>query len=773
MRIILAAGAMILFTGAVFAETINIQNANFVEAKSKVVVTGKLIDFGKTNNVTINDTLTGELLAELSGIKKTFNAQIVRDADQAIPCSVTVTSGVESASMDVRFAPVDCSNRFTLSGVVTDSALPFATVVVHVGGQTFTTVADENGFYSLDIATATVGDLVTIEAEATNPNDPGETVNFTNLTGTFSKLLSDPVENVTNVTTAQFALLVEANGGRVPTTEQELRDAETYVDATELLELAAAIKLIVDDPTTYPLPDGFDSIVAFIADGTAVDQFIDGTDPSAIEDTIVAILADNDLMEGFTAADIPSFYYAIYRAIPGYLSREGSSYEFDGSTFNGTMFSAQGGGSGLPISEEFIWGVTDGVLELSFTEPASISSSGHPLEHATTDPALITEYYHCAENPEAGITMHERRLETSLTRVVDGSLVDIASRTDRLERSFDSVPTRLELPDCTGISIQFDTLFEFETYEVTLRSSADITPVPFTDGPGGVDVLGSWAFEYYYNPGADLYQPPVRRVLSNLLTFNAGGAGNKLFDDEDLVDQTFTWQIVGNDLVISYPDGWTQTSRILDQEGKQYGVFHDFTNGTDRFAYYDISVKQDPSFTFTEMYLYSPVDGRYWNGMVNHWIPDYYLPDGSWWFSFHYFGWDFGPLPIGAHPWPYIDEESGDRVWREFAMTWEILSDGMLQINHVSRVWGGGGVEKQRFWTPLAEDPITEDPVTGEPIVPAMRRFYVLEYEDQASDRNFQPRINIYQEVDIPEINKSEFCEFVTDPEPDWICTEE
>ena len=74
-----------LCSGVVIAETIDIENANFAVGASKVVVTGKLFGFGKTNTVTIKDTLTDELLAELSGVKKKFDAQIGRDDGQAIP----------------------------------------------------------------------------------------------------------------------------------------------------------------------------------------------------------------------------------------------------------------------------------------------------------------------------------------------------------------------------------------------------------------------------------------------------------------------------------------------------------------------------------------------------------------------------------------------------------------------------------------------------------------------------------------------------------------
>ncbi len=167
MKMIFAAVAMILFTGAVFAGTINIQNANFIEAKSKVVVSGKLTGFEKSNQVVIKDSLTGELLVELTDIKKNFNAQIDRGEEQAIPCSVTVTSGWSicvqgRGGLPQRTAVIGSP----CPGLLLIRILPYATVVVHVGGQTFTTVADENGFYFLDIATASVDDLVTIEAEA-------------------------------------------------------------------------------------------------------------------------------------------------------------------------------------------------------------------------------------------------------------------------------------------------------------------------------------------------------------------------------------------------------------------------------------------------------------------------------------------------------------------------------------------------------------------------------------------------------------------------------
>ena len=197
--------------------------------------------------------------------------------------------------------------------------------------------------------------------------------------------------------------------------------------------------------------------------------------------------------------------------------------------------------------------------------------------------------------------------------------------------------------------------------------------------------------------------------------------------------------------------------RILDQLGKQYGVFNDYTDGIERFASYDIAIKQDPSFAFAEADLLTPA-GKFWNGMINLWEPRFYLSDGSWVFNRN-FGWIFDTFPDGIHPITFVFES--DRFWREYPMTWDILPDGMMETHYTTRFQS----ERQRFWIPLAEEPITEDPVTGDPIVPAIRRFYVLEYENQAPDARIQPRINIEQEVDIPVFD------FLQNCTPDWMCT--
>ena len=162
----------------------------------------------------------------------------------------------------------------------------------------------------------------------------GETIDFVSLAGSFAKLLSDAdggvlssstsqKVNVTNVTTAEYVLLVEANGGTAPTTVEELQQAETRVDATELIQLAAVIKLIVDDPN-YSLP--------------AVSTRSCSSSRSRLRSrrssrpcrrhpraTIADILADNGLVAGFQVDEVPGRYYVSFPTEPGFLSAVATS----------------------------------------------------------------------------------------------------------------------------------------------------------------------------------------------------------------------------------------------------------------------------------------------------------------------------------------------------------------------------------------------------------------------------------------------------------------
>ena len=225
----------------------------------------------------------------------------------------------------------------SIGGMVTDAPIPYAVVTVTVGGQTYSTIADADGIYSLDIATTQPEQLVTINAT------DDEVVDFYSIVGTFSQLVestgggnpagssNNPNLNVTNVSTAKYSLLLEANDGNPPATEEQLRDAEGSVDATAMLERAAIIKLIVDNPA-YSLPTGVDNVFELLADTTLYETYVEevnANDPAALEVAILEILSDTDLTPGYAVTDIPSVFYSVPAAAPGFMARGGETLEFD------------------------------------------------------------------------------------------------------------------------------------------------------------------------------------------------------------------------------------------------------------------------------------------------------------------------------------------------------------------------------------------------------------------------------------------------------------
>ncbi|WP_155730596.1 hypothetical protein [Pseudoalteromonas luteoviolacea] len=68
--------------------------------------------------------------------------------------------------------------------------------------------------------------------------------------------------NITNVTTAEYAFIVE--GGSVLTYEAELAAAQAHVDREEKLEVAALLKAAIDHGQA--LPDGIDSTLELASD---------------------------------------------------------------------------------------------------------------------------------------------------------------------------------------------------------------------------------------------------------------------------------------------------------------------------------------------------------------------------------------------------------------------------------------------------------------------------------------------------------------------------
>lgn len=210
--------------------------------------------------------------------------------------------------------------RLTLTGTVTDAPIANAVVTATVGDETFTANADANGVYSLEIEIdedATAG-FVTLSARGV---DAQSYVEFTSLAGTFASLQAqagddDTLSNtenfatqITNVSTAQAVLIKEASGGSPITSDEILRTLSATLDSQEVLDLATAIKLYVDESDDYPMPPGETSLLALMSDAGTRAQFVDDTydqNPTTFASTQTAIVTDETLTQPVSTDAVPA-----------------------------------------------------------------------------------------------------------------------------------------------------------------------------------------------------------------------------------------------------------------------------------------------------------------------------------------------------------------------------------------------------------------------------------------------------------------------------------
>jgi hypothetical protein len=210
--------------------------------------------------------------------------------------------------------PVVDPTALTLSGVVTDDAIPNATVNVTVGGESFTADAmtDADGAFSVDIESDDPDALVSCEAV----DDNG--VHFVSLPATFAELEAQAADGVvtgmsiTNVTTAHYVLAVRATADGSIDDADELADAVAGVDATELVELAAAIKVVVENRDGVAMPAEYADTLEFataIADGDSTFVAdLEVSNPGTLDEAADAVLNDGNATMAFVAGSSSGVY---------------------------------------------------------------------------------------------------------------------------------------------------------------------------------------------------------------------------------------------------------------------------------------------------------------------------------------------------------------------------------------------------------------------------------------------------------------------------------
>jgi len=744
------AAALLLGMPIAHAADIALLNVNYAKSDRKVVVKGKLDGFRGPTTVTLRNLTTKAVLATTVTKTSQFGFRVNVPLDAAVPCEVAVEASFGSDKIvrtaEVRQARGVCpAYTVTLNGLVTDEPIPYATVTVTIGGITYTTVADADGRYVLPIASSSLDELLKIEAVGSDPVT-GEPIEFVNLVGSFSRMLNEQLAdgsadaNVTNVTTASYSLVLQANDGAEPTSEGELRDAETSVDATKLLQLAALIKLIVDDPD-YSLPAGETSLLAFISNPAAVAEYLETVAAEDLDAAVASILSDSKLVAGFSAADLPSRYFQIPAAQPGYLARQGQILEFnvDGTgrllDYNNVV--------GRRFNEPFTWAVDGGRLVVNLDAPLAYDYFDTLSNAARFDPLLTdAERARILDVNGAGAQIPVRSSVTgyTYTRVVDGALVDTASIETRSSTEVLPFP----LFDGTVFTPSLPPHAQTARSGQSLRAAIDVEARPFTatcPAPDGATcVPGQWLASFIYSPGIFGSGPLAEAPYGDVLTFAGDGSVTGL-----LSGLTASWTVDGGGaLIINYPSGWQQKLQIVDRLGLEFGVFNEISRGSDRYATYTINVKASGAFALANSYL-ANAPGRLWQGEINSWIPDSirWNTDGTRTLG-SYFGWQFfddsdkaiNVLGLSLQDCGG-DGERNDPYASLAVGTWQPAGSGGVAILR-------GGGTRLRTWYPAAST-----------VVNGERQFYVMEderYVGGARDGQLfiPPRINFLREIAAP-----------------------
>lgn len=253
-----------------------------------------------------------------------------------------------------------------LSGVVYDEELGNASVAVYVGTSTTpvgTGTTDGNGNYTLDISVSAdqLNQACVIRAVrgdfslATLPGTV-QSVSDAAVAGEVSGS-SLPGVNVTNVSTAQLAVIKSLNGGSVPNDQTTIDSLETAIETNangeqdDVLQVASAIKAVIDSGAALPsastsTEDLADDLLAPTVDPSVTTFLTDNAaEITAAETAILSdpILASQLIVQGLLSADIAGNSYTVgLGETMLILAADGSLTVVDGADLAGTEVPATG-----------------------------------------------------------------------------------------------------------------------------------------------------------------------------------------------------------------------------------------------------------------------------------------------------------------------------------------------------------------------------------------------------------------------------------------------
>ncbi len=307
--------------------TVELTDVN-VDEKANVTLAAQVNGMGDTiasynwqvnsgPNVDLGDANTAEI---------SFSApEISEDAIIELALTVTDTDG-DTATATSNVNVNQLTIPLTISGLATDSPIANAQISVNVAGRDITVdaTANDSGEYTVELLLddSEAEAFISIEAKGVADQHMAGLISLLGTAGELSELAGEDnvltedegfSVNVTNITTAKYALAKLANNGDAITSDEQLATLSESLNYDEVITLATAIKVAIDKANDNPdlaLPSGITDTLALVENTAATQAYVQGVQSTVeFDDAQEEMYQDENLFDMSSSWQVPNTYY--------------------------------------------------------------------------------------------------------------------------------------------------------------------------------------------------------------------------------------------------------------------------------------------------------------------------------------------------------------------------------------------------------------------------------------------------------------------------------
>jgi hypothetical protein len=531
--------------------------------------------------------------------------------------SYQISDGELTAEADVTMT---INHTLTLSGKVTDDPIANAVVTVSLNEDSFSTTADQQGNYDLEITINDFSAMIYMEAVGSAElnqqnvvliNFPGSALSAFEKMDDQRNLSSDTQQdftNLTHVSTASYLLMKDRAEDGVIATDAALTELKANIAAEDIRRIMGFIKLLVDN-SDYVIPEG-ETILSLLDSADATLTTLDNMNTyltanghldadnneteAYLEDlnaAVAATVADPNVIAGFTEDMLKGkMFLSVPATREDWLPYLTSGVMFDDDSNGKNMRIRFGLGSAeSPEIYETSWMISDGTLvitseDIANTFTPSLNSSFDELViDYGFDPAILNALIEAYESGsfngqlELNVIVEETKL-TLLTAT------DSAYQTTTQENYVYQfiVPDGVEWPDTTVKSA-----VQTDEYSNTLL----LTEASLFENMQLSDLAGRWIFHLEHE-----LQSFFTRALANSFVASAVTLeGNSAIIERD--NQQFSATLEQGTLIIAKDELQYTVTPLLKEDKYYFAKIEKWIDNQLIYAVGRVIAKFDNSYT--------------------------------------------------------------------------------------------------------------------------------------------------------------------------------